>query len=226
MGYTVIFKPAVQTDCIIDLSHNNRIDAPTAAFATAKTSGVAMVILKATQGSDEVDNTFAERRAAAQAAGLLVGAYHFCDGTDTGQQASHFLGTVGDLTGLVLALDAEANPTSQVTAYQVCGMIYEIEEKTGKAPLLYMGRNGPDNRGTYMNEANVVAYLAQCPLWLPEYGSTPVLPNGFTKWVMHQYTGDGINGSGFVAGIGSKLDRSFFAGTAADLTAWHAANAA
>lgn len=214
---SVAYRPAVQTDCVVDLSHNQRILNPEIAFQTAKLSGVAMIIHKATQGTGMVDETYAERKAAAAAVGLLWGAYHFCDGSDAASQVSHFLGTVGEPYGL-LAIDAEKN-ASQVSVAQVCQIIYQICQKTGHWPLLYMGRSGPDGTGAGL-DAESAAYLAQCDLWLPEYGNNPIPPIGFSKWALHQYTGDGINGPGNVAGIGTHLDRSYFAGSVADLQAW------
>ena len=103
---------------------------------------------------------------------------------------------------------------SQVSVVQVAMMVQNLP----RLPLIYMGASGPDGNGMQPN-----AVLSQCDLWLPEYGSNPICPPGFSKWVLHQYTGDGINGSGYVAGIGSGLDRSYFAGTVDELKAWHAA---
>lgn len=219
---TVAYLPPVQTDCVVDLSHNNAIALPNTAFSTAAASGVELFILKATQGAGMIDTTFPARRAAVTACGALLGAYHFCDGSAPNAQVGNFLNAVGDTTGVLLALDAEANPASQVNVYSVCVMAWQIFQQVGRWPLLYMGRNGPDNKGTGLNDTDVTAYLAQCDLWLPEYGNYPIPPPGFSKWVMHQYTGDGIGGAGVVAGIGNKLDRSYFAGTAADLKVWHA----
>jgi lysozyme len=218
------YVPATQTDCVVDLSHDNEVPDPAAAFAAARESGVEMVILKATQGTDFVDPTFAARSAAALDAGLLVGAYHFCDGTDPAAQARFFLETVGDLAGrIVLCLDAERNESSQVTVAGVESVAAAVREALGR-PLdaLYMGRAGPDGTGDGLPSDA----LSALDLWLPEYGDDPVPPPGFSRWVMHQYTGDGVNGTGEVAGIGSGLDRSLFAGSAEDLRAWHAAKLA
>ena len=211
------YLPPVQTDCCVDLSHSNDIANPVPAFVTAKASGVALIIQKATQGTGFVDPTFAARRQAASQAAVLFGAYHFCDGSDPVTQAKHFLDTVGDWKGLLLAIDAEKNNASQVTVGQVATIVQYVQETTGRYPLLYMGASGPDGNGISAN-----AMLSNCDLWLPEYGSKPICPPGFARWVLHQYTGDGINGSGAVAGIGSGLDRSYFAGTVADLQVWFA----
>jgi GH25 family lysozyme M1 (1,4-beta-N-acetylmuramidase) len=70
---TTPYLPQTMSDIVIDLSH---WEAP-ADFAQVKASGIAAVILKATQGTGFVDPTFAARTVAANTAGLLVGTYHF-----------------------------------------------------------------------------------------------------------------------------------------------------
>lgn len=210
-----IFNPVIKTDCCVDLSHSNAIHGDlVTAFQTAKASGVELIIQKATQGTTFVDPTFSARRAAAAQAGLLFGAYHFCDGSDPTSQMAHFLAVVDDPTGILLALDAEKN-ASQVTVDQIKVMVQAIRAKTGRLPLLYMGASGPDGSGMVAN-----TIISFCDLWLPEYGNTPRCPPGWSEWTLHQYTGDGINGSGAVAGIGTGLDRSFFAGSIPELHAW------
>lgn len=220
---TAAYLPPVQTDCVVDLFHGDNIPTPLDAFRQAATAvpPVVLVLHKATQGTDVADATYAARKVAAQSVGLLWGAYHFCDGSDPVMQMKHFLSVVGDPSGFLLMLDAEKNDASQVTVAQVATMIAYLKAQTGRFPLLYMGASGPDGNGMAANRV-----LAQCDLMLPEYGNNPVLPPGFDKWMLHQYTGDGINGSGYVAGIGTKLDRSYFAGTVADLKVWYAATVA
>ena len=80
------YNPPVASDVVIDLSH---WQAPVD-FARAKSAGIAAVILKATQGSDWIDVAFAQRFAAANAAGLLVGAYHFLDDSPPESQVENF----------------------------------------------------------------------------------------------------------------------------------------
>jgi lysozyme len=218
-GYLLMaaFIPPVQTDLCCDLSHSNEISDPVSAFKTAGESGVTLIIQKATQGTGFTDPTFAARRAAAAANNILFGAYHFCDGSDPTAQAEHFLTVVGDTTNILLALDAEKN-SSQVSVDQVVTMALAIKHLSGQMPVLYMGRDGPDGSGEGLPNAT----LSTMCLWLPEYGNNPVCPPGFDTWTLHQYTGDGINGSGDVAGVGTGLDRSYFAGTAEELPAWFA----
>jgi lysozyme len=213
------YLPPIQTDCVTDIYHGDALDAAgndIANFVEAVASGIKLVIHKATQGSNVTDNLYAARKPRALAAGALWGAYHFCDNSDPIAQAKHFLAVVGPTKGILLMLDAEIN-SSQVTIAQVAQMITYIKAQTGQTPLLYMGRGGPDGSGNGL--PNMV--LSTADLNLPEYGDSPILPPGWSEWKFHQYTGDGINGSGVIPGLGSKLDRSYFAGTVDDLVAYH-----
>ena len=57
--------------------------------------------------------------------------------------------------------------------------------------------------------------LAQCPLWLAQYGPSAVLPPGWSAWSLWQYTDGAQPGSQPVNGIG-HCDRDRFNGGAAD----------
>ena len=95
------YLPPTTSDVVIDLSHWQT----SVNFVSAKAAGITAVILKATQGSRWIDKTFTMRYAAAHAAGLLVGAYHFLDNSPPERQVKHLLSVAGDCR--VLALDAE-----------------------------------------------------------------------------------------------------------------------
>jgi lysozyme len=173
------------------------------------------VILKATQGSRWIDATFHSRFAAATAAGLLVGAYHFLDNSLPRLQVEHFLLVAEGCP--VLALDAEPNGMGDtVTVAQTAEAAARLHMATTRLPLVYTGRYGPDKRG--IGFPNSV--LSRCPLWLPAYSSRPICPPGWSKWMLWQHT-DGTVGSDAVPvpGIG-RCDRSRFAGTVAELAAW------
>ena len=188
-------------DGIVDLSHWNPEPLD---FAAARAAGIAAAILKATQGADGIDPVFAARVAAARAAGLLVGAYHFLDAADPVAQAAHFLAVAGTLP--VLALDLERDPSGPSTIpAQAAGAAARIATATGRPPLIYVGRWFP---------GLPQAALATCPLWLPEYGAAPVCPPGWRQWRLWQYTDRAE-----VPGLG-RVDRSRFAGDPAALAAW------
>jgi lysozyme len=182
-------------------------------FAVAVKGGVVAAIAKATQGSASVDQMYPNNSLAIRAAGLLLGAYAFLDGSDPAAQADHLIATVNDPT-VPLFLDAEPNPASQATVVIVAQVVSRIRARLGYWPVLYMGRDGPDGSGAGL--PNPV--LMCCPLWLPEYGDTPTCPPGWMAWKLWQYT-DGAA----VPGIAGKCDMSRFAGTLDELRAWWAA---
>ena len=197
------------SDLVVDISHYEMVSQN---FAETAAAGIAAVILKATQGTGFVDPTFLARAAEAKAAGLLVGAFHFLDSSSPAAQVAHFL-TVAVSEAAVnwLALDWEAYPSSQATVLQAATAAASVQAATGVWPVIYMGR--------YMLSAPN-ATLSKCPLWLPEYGSNPICPPGFSQWTLWQHT-DGQVGSAVVPvpGIG-PCDRSKFAGTVDQLKAW------
>jgi lysozyme len=205
------YIPPVMSDAVIDLSHwQTPVD-----FAKVKSAGIAAVILKATQGSNWIDVTFATRFSAATAAGLFVGAYHFLDNSAPELQVEHFLSVADGCP--VLALDAEQNGIGgTVTVAQTAEAAARLHMATGRAPLVYISRFGPDERGAGLPNG----ILSRCPLWLPAYSSRPVCPPGWSNWTLWQHT-DGNIGSGVVPvpGIG-RCDRNRFAGTIAELAAW------
>ena len=165
----------VTSDVVVDLSHwQAPID-----FAKARAAGIVAVILKATQGSQWIDATFSERSADATAAGLLVGAYHFLDNSPPERQMENFLSMAEGCP--VLALDAEQNEIGgTVTVPQAAEAVARVQMATGKAPLVYINRYGPDGRGTDFPNS----VLSRCPLWLPAYNSRPICPPGWSKWTL------------------------------------------
>ena len=197
------------SDVVFDISHYETVSQN---FTETAAAGIAAVILKATQGTGFVDPTFLSRVAEAKAAGLLVGAFHFLDGSNPAEQAAHFL-TVAKSEGGVrwLAIDWEPYPASQASVMQAATAVASVHAATGMWPIAYMSR--------FMLSAPN-ATLSICPLWLAEYGSNPICPPGFSQWKLWQHT-DGRVGSAVVPvpGIG-PCDRSKFAGTADQLRAW------
>lgn len=180
---------------IIDVFHGDNGDEPIAWGDVARSNPwLKAAIAKATQGTDFRDPQWAHNQAGITAAGLMLGAYHFCTGDDPDAQAAHFLATVGDMTGVLLALDWEPNTRgTTATADDVTAIVLKLRE-AGRSPLLYCGRSMPGLPSPV---------LATCPLWLPEYGNTPICPPGWHTWRLHQYTDKGI-----VTGISGTVDLS------------------
>lgn len=194
-------------DGIVDLSH---WESPVN-FAAMKTAGTLAVILKATQGSNFIDPTFSIRAAQASMAGLLVGAYHFADGTDPTIQADLFLRVAGGWP--VLAIDLEVNDTTggTVSIVQAAELVSIIQSVAGRLPLCYIDRYGIDGRSTGLPNS----VLSRCPLWLSEYGNKPIPPPGWTEPLLWQWTDEGL-----CSGVGGMCDLNRFNGSVEQLTAF------
>src|SRR5438270_14055260 len=129
-------------DAIIDLSHWQA----TVDFTAAKAGGIEAVILKATQGATWIDPRFVKRCAQATHTGPLVGAYHFCDSSPPAAQVAHIMAVPGEIP--VLAIDIEPNSVAggTVTIPQAAEIAARLHTYHGRAPLIYIGRYGPDGR--------------------------------------------------------------------------------
>lgn len=91
--------------CGIDVSHHQgQID-----WSSVKTSGILFAYIKATEGADFTDATFAKNWKNSNAAGIVRGAYHFFTlGTSGQSQAAHFIATApADADALPPAIDLE-----------------------------------------------------------------------------------------------------------------------
>lgn len=195
---------------IVDLSHHNaKVD-----FARLKAAGIVGVIHKATQGGGYADPQYASRRAAAGAAGLLWGAYHFGTGDANGTaQAAHFLQVVGTADRTLLVLDFEQNTQgTSMTLEQAEAFVTVLQQQSGRWPVFYTG--------SAFFGAKKDTVLTNCPLWLAQYGATTRVPANWPDWTLWQYT-DGVNGPPphSVDGVGT-CDRDQFNGTLDDLIAF------
>jgi lysozyme len=196
-------------NAVVDISHNNGdVD-----FQLAQGDGIVGVIHKATEGLTEVDPMYETNKAKAAAAELLWGAYHFGTGGDGVGQAQHFLAVVGTFDNTLLVLDFEPNPTGpSMSLVDARAFVTQVNQTTGRFPGLYSGSYIKQLLGSGKDPV-----LAQCWLWLPEYGPTPIVPPNWPTWTMWQYTDGSIGPEPHqVAGIGS-CDRDQFNGTEAQL---------
>jgi lysozyme len=194
---------------VVDISHHNG----NVNFAKVKDAGIIGVIQKASQGQGNVDPTYKPNKTKATSAGLLWGAYHFATGSDGVKQADNFLNVVGNDPKTLLVLDFEPNPTGpSMSLEEARAFITRVKEQTGRFPGFYSGHFIKQLLGT-----NSDPILANCWLWLAQYGKTPVVPPNWKTWTMWQYT-DGVIGPEphSVNGIG-RCDRDMFNGSEAQL---------
>ncbi|MEO5931833.1 MAG: glycoside hydrolase family 25 protein [Candidatus Kapaibacterium sp.] len=196
---------------VIDLSHHNAsVD-----FAKIKNAGIAGVIHKATEGATVNDAMYTQRRTAALAQNLMWGAYHFGSPGDGVAQAKHFLAVTKPTPKDLLVLDFEQNydshgkPAASMSLADAVKFVTYVQQQTGRWPGLYGG-------SAYLQQVLGITHnatLANCWLWLAQYGPTPKIQATWPTWTMWQYT-DGVNGNQphSVDGVGN-CDRDQFNGS-------------
>lgn len=118
----------------IDVSHyQGRVS-----WGKAHAAGVDFAFAKATQGTGFVDSEVARNLAGMRAAGVLPGAYHFLTAGRGAAQCDHFVRTVGDADGLLVALDVESNASyADVRAW----VARWRELRPGHPVIVYTGRD-------------------------------------------------------------------------------------
>ena len=197
-----------QVNAVADISHHNG----NVNLMKAKADGLIGIIQKATQGTLNVDPTYATNKKKAADAGLLWGAYHFGTGSDGVEQADHFLNAV-EPEKTLLILDLEANPQGpSMTLEEARAFVTHVHDTIGRWPGLYSGHYIKDLLGTTKDPI-----LANCWFWLAQYGPTPVVPVNWAAWTMWQNTDGALGNEPWtVNGIG-RCDRDKFNGDEAGL---------
>lgn len=177
------------------------------AWPRVRAGGVRFVYLKATEGLTFDDERFVWNRAAAKAAGLQVGAYHFArpDNNPARQEAEHFLRVARPRAGELLpVLDWETGPPTGDWAVE---WLRIVGEAIGARPVLY-------SYGDFLRRTGHADVLGRYPLWLANYGPNDgqrhpaTAPTGY-RLVAHQYTSRGS-----VSGIAGDVDLNFGASDA------------
>lgn len=205
---------------VLDLSHHNcgpggHPDDPID-FEAIAAFGIRGIIHKATQGVAMIDRKYEERRAAATAAGLLWGAYHFATGDDVDNQVDHFLKVADPDDKTLIALDHEPNNGNQLDLAGAQAFLESGRDKLGRLLVLYSGNLIKEQlRGP--NE-----FFGGHRLWLAQYGPRPVAPDAWASTWLWQFSGDGVSNHGIsVPGLsrGNTCDMNSFAGSDEDLAA-------
>ena len=202
---------------VVDISHHN--DGPLD-FVAAKAAGVVGVLCKATQGSGYKDPTYAPRQAAALAAGLRWGAYHFGTAADVDAQLANFMATVGQNADMVYAIDYEKNEqntANTMSLAQARDFLAKLDQRIGRPAVIYGGRWMKDHLGSAPDPV-----LRAHRLWWAQYADAPSLPSTWAAAWLWQFT-DGHHGPQphAVTGIGN-CDVNHFDGTSNALLAqWH-----
>lgn len=119
----------------VSLSHFNKV----VDWPALKSSGVAYVFVKATEGSHYINPTFSKDWQSAKQAGIARGAYHFFRAESSAdEQINNLLGAVklepGDLPFVV---DYEPQISDKKNADRLLEVLHGIASRTGVVPLIY-----------------------------------------------------------------------------------------
>lgn len=177
-----------------------------------KESGVAFAFIKATEGGDKVDSKFQYNWAAAKAAGVPRGAYHFvywC--RPPHEEIANFASVVpNDPDALPPVLDVEPTPESKSckrTLYReeairdMRTMLEAMERRYGKKPIIYSSVD-------FYQAILQPDALSEYPIWVRSTKYHPKVRYGDRKWTFWQYRSDGR-----VPGIVGAVDQNTFNGS-------------
>ena len=227
---------AFATNAVVNLSHYDLLRPD---FDRMKAEGIVGVIHEASYPRLERDAFYSVRQNAAAQAGLLWGAYHYGNGTDPIRQADHFLSVVSSAwanadassrpAGILLVLDFERNhhyPGGTMRVDQAVAFAQRIRERTGKYPGIYSGEYYLHKA---LNSSRASAaqrrILANCWLWMANYGAEPRPASPWERWYLWQYCGDGrcrLPRSTHPISVANvrKAERNIFSGSRAALEAF------
>ncbi len=197
-------------------------------------AGKRFAFLKASEASDFVDTTYPTNRTRANAAGILVGAYHFARPdaplsaattvgaataaevaataaeVDAIAEADHFVDTAAPARGdLLPVLDLETTGGLDVATLQtwVRAFMERVHDRTGIRAMIYVS---PSFWKTYMGDTRWFADNGYPVLWIAHWttATQPTMPAsnwGGDGWTFWQYTSSGhVNGIG--DGVTTRVD--------------------
>ena len=173
-------------------------------YTQVKNSGIEIVYMKSSEGSNFVDPYFNQNYTKAKANGLKVGFYHYVTARTNEEavnEARFFVATIsGKEPDCRLAMDFESFGSLSVEEINEIGITFirTVENLSGKEVLIYSNTNDATN--IFLGE------LTNYPLWVAQYEVEQPTPNGkWSTWAGWQYTDIGE-----VAGISGYVDRNKF----------------
>jgi lysozyme len=169
---------------VVDLSHWDPADDYDAVLA----AGVVGVIYKATEGGGYQDPTYVAQQHAAKDVGLRWGSYHFADGSGVSRQIDNYLRYACPDPDELLCLDWEDNGGDTMSLTNVKIWVEAVETALGRHGecVIYGGNTIKEN-------GNGDPFLTSRRLWLCQYGDKAVLPEGYERYWLWQFT-DGVYG--------------------------------
>ncbi len=203
----------------IDISRYN----PAIDWAKAERAGIRFAFIKATEGQDDRDPSFAKWWSQAGKSRIQRSAYHFyyfCAGPEN--QAKNYINAVPkSQASLPPVLDVEWNPTSPTCktrppAAKVVADLQKwltiVERHYGQKPIIY---TTVDFYADNLSRGELPGYQ----YWLRSVKAEPRFIYKSRPWVFWQYTG-----TGSVPGIKGPVDINVFNGSQGKWQSWVARN--
>lgn len=174
-------------------------------YNEVRNSGIDIVYIKSSQGSNYKDPYFELNYENAKANGLKVGAYHFIMArslTEARREAEFFASVIsGKQLDCKLAMDFEefGSLTKQEINEISREFLERLEEITGKETIIY---------SDLFNSENTFELSNDYPLWIAYYGEYSELENVRNNW--RTWQGQQYTDVGRVNGISGYVDRDQF----------------
>lgn len=195
----------------VDVSaHQQEID-----WKGLEDEGIAFAFIKATEGSDHVDENFEKNWDGAHGTDMKVGAYHFLSYDSPGRtQAENFIETVGRKWGMmppVVDVEfygeyTEVHPEKE-KVYRVLDVVLEeLEDYYGKRPIIYTN--------THIYGDYISGRYDDYPIWISDHSIPDELSDG-REWLFCQYTFRAVSEN--VANGEKYVDMNVFNGSRWDL---------
>ncbi|TMK83650.1 MAG: glycoside hydrolase, partial [Actinobacteria bacterium] len=179
------------------------------------------VFAKATEDQDYIDPTYGTNRVDANAAGMVVGAYHYArpdNSTDDAlKEADHFVDTAlptpGDLKPVIDLEDSGGLGVAPLTAW-LWAWLGEVQAKTGVKAIIY---TSPNFWQTHMGNTDAFAKGGYSLLWIAHwFVPKPTVPG--SNWGGHGWTFWQLDDCLQVPGIGGCVDGDVYNGINLDPT--------
>lgn len=193
----------------IDVSHyQGKVD-----WKRIEDQGIDFAFIKATEGSNHVDNRFAENWSSIKETDVMAGAYHFFSfDSEPEMQAQLFIDTVGGLyENLPPVVDVEYygdkavnKPEKESAVSSLSKMLKLLEEEYQVKPIIYT---------TYpVYFQYLKGNFDQYPLWIRNVYFEPTIELG-QKWLFWQYSDTAVLSGYGVGGTEKFIDQNVFVGS-------------
>ena len=173
-------------------------------FAEVKASGIDIVYIKSSEGTNYIDPYFRSHYISATENDLNVGFYHFLtaqSNTEAIEEARFFASVVNGLNSdCRLAMDFEVFDGLSINEINNISFAFlgEVQRLTNKEVVVYS--DAFNARETFSS-----SLAAEYPVWVAEYGTNQPEDGNWPTWIGFQYTDQGK-----INGISGNVDRDFF----------------